>query len=61
MWNFAVTLFSYPGIDKEPVPENFRLEEADFQEDLSDGQVLAKTLYLSVDPYLVSRLHFFFL
>ncbi|XP_077320675.1 prostaglandin reductase 2-like isoform X1 [Lithobates pipiens] len=47
-----IVLASRPGIDKEPVPENFRLEEADLQEDLSDGQVLAKTLYLSVDPYL---------
>ncbi|XP_040188559.1 prostaglandin reductase 2-like [Rana temporaria] len=48
----SIVLASRPGIDKEPGPENFRLEEADLQEELSDGQVLAKTLYLSVDPYL---------
>ncbi|XP_018420382.1 PREDICTED: prostaglandin reductase 2-like [Nanorana parkeri] len=47
-----IVLASRPGIDKEPKPENFRLEEADFREELSDGQVLANTLYLSVDPYL---------
>ncbi|KAM5130040.1 prostaglandin reductase 2-like [Mantella aurantiaca] len=47
-----IVLASRPGIDKEPVPENFHLEEADLPEELSDGQVLAKTLYLSVDPYL---------
>ncbi|CAI9549803.1 unnamed protein product [Staurois parvus] len=47
-----IVLASRPGIDKEPMPENFRLEEADLKEELSDGQVLAKTLYLSMDPYL---------
>ncbi|XP_068108060.1 prostaglandin reductase 2-like [Hyperolius riggenbachi] len=45
-------LASRPGNDREPVAENFRLEEADLAEDLSDGQVLVQTLYLSVDPYL---------
>ncbi|XP_072284216.1 prostaglandin reductase 2-like [Pyxicephalus adspersus] len=47
-----IVLASRPGIDKAPVLENFRLEETDFPENLADGQVLAKTLYLSMDPYL---------
>lgn len=36
-----------------PVPENFRLEEITLVPDLKDGEVLVRTLYLSVDPYMV--------
>ncbi|KAM5130038.1 prostaglandin reductase 2-like isoform 1-T2 [Mantella aurantiaca] len=50
-------LASRPGNDREPVTENFRLEEADLSEELLDGQVLAKTLYISVDPYLRCRMN----
>ncbi|XP_053331304.1 prostaglandin reductase 2 [Spea bombifrons] len=50
-------LASRPGSDGEPVAENFRLEEAVLQEELLDGQVLARTLYLSVDPYLRCRMN----
>ncbi|CAH2328509.1 prostaglandin reductase 2 isoform X1 [Pelobates cultripes] len=47
-----VVLASRPGIFGEPVPENFRLEEVSLSEELHDGHILARTLYLSVDPYL---------
>ncbi|XP_068110382.1 prostaglandin reductase 2-like isoform X2 [Hyperolius riggenbachi] len=49
-------LASIPAIDAPPVLENFSLEEADVPEELADGQVFAKTLYLSVDPYLRYRM-----
>ncbi|XP_077320679.1 prostaglandin reductase 2-like isoform X1 [Lithobates pipiens] len=52
-----IVLASRPGNDGEPVPENFRLEEAELSEELKDGQVLAKTLYISVDPYLRCRMN----
>ncbi|CAI9549799.1 unnamed protein product [Staurois parvus] len=47
----------YPGNHGEPVAENFRLEEGELSEELIDGQVLAKTLYISVDPYLRCRMN----
>ncbi|XP_018420384.1 PREDICTED: prostaglandin reductase 2-like [Nanorana parkeri] len=50
-------LVSRPGNDGEPVAENFRLEEVDLSDDLIDGLVLAKTLYISVDPYLRCRMN----
>lgn len=38
-----------------PAPENFRLERVALP-DLADGQVLLKTLYLSLDPYMRGRM-----
>ena len=38
-----------------PTPENFRLEREALP-DLQDGQVLLKTLYLSLDPYMRGRM-----
>ena len=38
-----------------PTPENFRLERVSLPE-LADGQVLLKTLYLSLDPYMRGRM-----
>jgi len=38
-----------------PKPENFRLERVALP-DLADGQVLLKTLYLSLDPYMRGRM-----
>ncbi|WP_367372241.1 NADP-dependent oxidoreductase [Pseudomonas lini] len=38
-----------------PTPENFRLERVALP-DLADGQVLLKTLYLSLDPYMRGRM-----
>ncbi|EMW2947470.1 NADP-dependent oxidoreductase, partial [Shigella sonnei] len=34
-----------------PVPENFRLEEDDVATP-GEGQVLLRTVYLSLDPYM---------
>ena len=38
-----------------PTPENFRLERVALP-DLADGQVLLKTLHLSLDPYMRGRM-----
>ncbi|MEB0046241.1 MULTISPECIES: NADP-dependent oxidoreductase [unclassified Pseudomonas] len=38
-----------------PTPENFRLERVALP-DLAEGQVLLKTLYLSLDPYMRGRM-----
>lgn len=37
-----------------PVAENFRMEEATLSDKIAEGQVKVRTLYLSVDPYMVS-------
>ncbi len=38
-----------------PVPENFRLEEDDIATP-GEGQVLLRTVYLSLDPYMRGRM-----
>jgi NADPH-dependent curcumin reductase CurA len=38
-----------------PTPENFRLEREALP-DLADGEILLKTLYLSLDPYMRGRM-----
>ena len=38
-----------------PTPANFRIEDVQTPE-LKDGQVLLKTLYLSLDPYMRGRM-----
>ncbi|KAM4542628.1 prostaglandin reductase 2 isoform 1-T2 [Odontesthes bonariensis] len=52
-----VVLNARPGRNGEPVPENFRLEEITFSPDLTDGDVLVRTVYLSVDPYMRCRMN----
>uniref|UniRef100_A0A665WVR7 Prostaglandin reductase 2 n=2 Tax=Echeneis naucrates TaxID=173247 RepID=A0A665WVR7_ECHNA len=52
-----VVLNSRPGNNGAPVPENFRLEDTTLAADLSDGEVLVRTLYLSVDPYMRCRMN----
>lgn len=52
-----VVLASRPGKNGVPIPENFRLEETTLSIDLKDGEVLVKTLYLSVDPYMRCRMN----
>ncbi|KAK2826526.1 hypothetical protein Q5P01_020740 [Channa striata] len=52
-----VVLNSRPGKNGAPVPENFRLEETILSPDLQDGDVLVRTLYLSVDPYMRCRMN----
>ncbi|XP_070776353.1 prostaglandin reductase 2 isoform X2 [Enoplosus armatus] len=52
-----VVLNSRPGKSGVPVPENFCLEESTLATDLEDGEVLVRTLYLSVDPYMRCRMN----
>lgn len=52
-----VVLNSRPGNNGAPVPENFRLEETTLAAVLEDGEVLARTLCLSVDPYMRCRMN----
>lgn len=52
-----VVLNSRPGKNGEPVPENFRLEAINLKPDLSDGEVLVRTIFLSVDPYMRCRMN----
>ncbi|CAB1331221.1 unnamed protein product [Coregonus sp. 'balchen'] len=52
-----VLLNSRPGTNGEPVPGHFRMEETTVQPDLKEGQVLVRTLFLSVDPYMRCRMN----
>nr|XP_033498799.1 prostaglandin reductase 2-like [Epinephelus lanceolatus] len=52
-----VVLNSRPGKTGVPVPENFRVDEVTLATDLKDGEVLVRTLYLSVDPYMRCRMN----
>uniref|UniRef100_A0A2K5F190 15-oxoprostaglandin 13-reductase n=1 Tax=Aotus nancymaae TaxID=37293 RepID=A0A2K5F190_AOTNA len=48
-----VVLNSRPGKNGNPVAENFRMEEVCLPDNINEGQVQVRTLYLSVDPYMV--------
>ncbi|XP_061752252.1 prostaglandin reductase 2-like isoform X2 [Nerophis ophidion] len=52
-----VVLASRPGANNKPVPANFRLEETNLALDLQEEEVLVRTLYLSVDPYMRCRMN----
>ncbi len=52
--NRRIVLASRP--NGAPVPENFRLEEADIPP-LGEGEMLLRTLYLSLDPYMRGRMN----
>ncbi|XP_054651438.1 prostaglandin reductase 2 isoform X3 [Dunckerocampus dactyliophorus] len=52
-----VVLNSRPGSNGIPVPANFRLEETTIALDLQQEEVLVRTLYLSVDPYMRCRMN----
>ncbi|KAJ3613688.1 hypothetical protein NHX12_019934 [Muraenolepis orangiensis] len=53
-----ILLNSRPGNNGTPVPENFRLEETTrLQLDPTEGEVVVRTLYLSVDPYMRCRMN----
>lgn len=54
MENKQIVLESRPA--GMPSAENFRLNEIEIPQ-LSDGEVLLRTLYLSVDPYMRSRMN----
>jgi len=50
----VVVLNSYP--NGEPTTNNFKFTEREFPKDLKLGQVLVKTSYLSVDPYMREKM-----
>ncbi len=52
--NQQITLNSRP--DGWPVPENFKLVEGEIPE-IADGEILVRNLYMSVDPYMRSRMN----
>ncbi|XP_070450000.1 prostaglandin reductase 2 isoform X3 [Equus przewalskii] len=52
-----VVLNSRPGKNGNPVAENFRVEEVNLPDNINEGQVLVRTLYLSVDPYMRCRMN----
>ncbi|XP_064421108.1 prostaglandin reductase 2 [Latimeria chalumnae] len=52
-----IVLNSRPGKEGEPVPQNFRLENASLQDEIGSGEVKVKTFYLSVDPYMRCRMN----
>ncbi|XP_046711551.1 prostaglandin reductase 2 isoform X2 [Silurus meridionalis] len=52
-----VVLSSRPGKNGHPSPDNFRVEETSLSTELKQGQVLIRTLYLSVDPYMRCRMN----
>lgn len=43
----------WKGKNGHPSPDNFRVEELSLSTELKQGEVLVRTLYLSVDPYMV--------
>uniref|UniRef100_A0ABI8A7Y3 Prostaglandin reductase 2 n=1 Tax=Felis catus TaxID=9685 RepID=A0ABI8A7Y3_FELCA len=52
-----VVLNSRPGKNGNPVAENFRIEEVNLPDNINEGQVQVRTLYLSVDPYMRCRMN----
>ncbi|XP_072842310.2 prostaglandin reductase 2 isoform X1 [Pogona vitticeps] len=47
----------WSGVNGVPVAENFRMEEATLPDEIAEGQVRVRTLYLSVDPYMRCRMN----
>lgn len=52
--NRRIVLANRP--EGEPTPQDFRLEEVPIPE-LKDGEMLLQTVYLSLDPYMRSRMN----
>ncbi|XP_061467256.1 prostaglandin reductase 2 [Rhineura floridana] len=52
-----VVLKSRPGINGEPVAENFCMEKATLLDKIAEGEVKVRTLCLSVDPYMRCRMN----
>ncbi|KAM9203030.1 prostaglandin reductase 2 isoform 2-T2 [Dugong dugon] len=52
-----MVLNSRPGKNGNPVAGNFRLEEVSLPDNIAEGQVQVRTLYLSVDPYMRCRMN----
>ncbi|KAM4690520.1 prostaglandin reductase 2 [Rhinophrynus dorsalis] len=50
--DFLLTASPGTRIEENPVAENFHLEELSVSGELMDGQVLVRTLYLALDPFM---------
>jgi len=50
----AITLNSH--VDGEPKKENFKIESLPLNQEIQNGQLLLKTVYISVDPYMRSKM-----
>ena len=51
-----VVFHNRPGVDKVPTESNFALERIEIPQ-CKEGEILVKTLYLSVDPYMRCRMN----
>lgn len=54
--NKCVVLKNRPGVESQPSDSNFALEKREVQP-CNEGEILVKTLYLSVDPYMRCRMN----
>ena len=54
--NKCVVLKNRPGVESQPNDSNFALEKREVQP-CNEGEILVKTLYLSVDPYMRCRMN----
>ena len=54
--NLCVFLSSRPGVSNPPTEANFSVKHTEVKS-CEDGEVLVKTLFLSVDPYMRCRLN----
>lgn len=54
--NKCVVLKTRPGVESQPNDSNFALEKREVPP-CNEGEILVKTLYLSVDPYMRCRMN----
>ena len=54
--NKCIVLQSRPGVDNAPTESNFALKTIEVPR-CDEGQIVVKTLYLSVDPYMRCRMN----
>lgn len=50
-------LFCFAGPTGTPTADNFKVVSVDISEELKDGEVLVKNLWMSVDPYMRGRMN----
>lgn len=55
--NKRVVLKSRPGVDGEPQLSNFATEQCGTPQDFADGEVLVRSVFLSIDPALRCRMN----
>lgn len=58
--NYHIVLNNRPGVDGIPTAENFRCEKTltPTKDDLTEGKLVVKSLYISTDPALVIIINF---